>query len=618
MGRKKIEIRPLTDERNRNVTFLKRKAGLMKKAWELSVLCGADVNILIFNVAGKAYEFSSKELDEEIDRYMDYEGMIERRRAPEFAAMALAGEDEEDEDEDEPSNRRGSTSKAGANAANANAGANGAAPRSLKGKESFKARTPRHSGGGEKGRHSKSRSGKSRRRKERSESEKRSFIDSILSESETSDSSDETDSRKRRKEKEKERRERRKEEERYHQHDKNSDALQYAMNMHSSHPQAHAHAQTQQDPRYAHIHANAHPQHLHAGRERYYDVIEGGSRHPSSLPVDIPQLPKLPSDGPAYRSAMTSGLGSNPTQTQYYGTSSTSSSSLPQSEYLSTSNSNLALGQHQFHQQGYSSLSSSSNFPPPNLSAESPCHSLLPAQSFVSPTSAAQQGSYGNIQWNEQLIAKYAEFQLQQNHQRQQRLLLERQRHQLQQMGVPVDERSLLDEIFGGGGGGGNTTQSQAQTPSAETYNNASTVGTSSSMILPLELDDSLEAGPGQAQTHQGQGQGDFIWPLASGPASGSGTGTGTGTETNHHTPNVNSIDDPQDQFTGIGLSRQQNPRAALPNEGIAWGVQDGYNVDREELNLPSPISNGNGGVYEGKRKIRREDSDMSLKRIRM
>lgn len=48
-----------------------RKAGLMKKAWELSVLCAADVSIIIFSAAGKAFEFSSKELDSEIGRYLD-------------------------------------------------------------------------------------------------------------------------------------------------------------------------------------------------------------------------------------------------------------------------------------------------------------------------------------------------------------------------------------------------------------------------------------------------------------------------------------------------------------------------------------------------------------------
>ncbi|KAL5110562.1 Myocyte-specific enhancer factor 2C [Taenia crassiceps] len=39
MGRKKIEIKRIDDERNRQVTFTKRKLGLMKKAYELSVLC---------------------------------------------------------------------------------------------------------------------------------------------------------------------------------------------------------------------------------------------------------------------------------------------------------------------------------------------------------------------------------------------------------------------------------------------------------------------------------------------------------------------------------------------------------------------------------------------------
>ncbi|GMK59161.1 hypothetical protein CspeluHIS016_0701760 [Cutaneotrichosporon spelunceum] len=120
MGRKKIEIKPLTDERNRNVTFLKRKAGLMKKAYELSVLCGVSVSILIFGANGKPYEFSSADFDTEVDRYYDYEGAIERRRAAEFEAMALAGEDASDDDDERA--KKPAVSK------------------SLKGKESFKTR----------------------------------------------------------------------------------------------------------------------------------------------------------------------------------------------------------------------------------------------------------------------------------------------------------------------------------------------------------------------------------------------------------------------------------------------------------------------------------------------
>ncbi|KAF6750642.1 myocyte enhancer factor 2D [Ephemerocybe angulata] len=48
MGRRKIEIQPILHERNRSVTFLKRKNGLFKKAYELGVLCSVDVAVIIF------------------------------------------------------------------------------------------------------------------------------------------------------------------------------------------------------------------------------------------------------------------------------------------------------------------------------------------------------------------------------------------------------------------------------------------------------------------------------------------------------------------------------------------------------------------------------------------
>ncbi|KAH8831423.1 hypothetical protein DL96DRAFT_1587739 [Flagelloscypha sp. PMI_526] len=43
MGRRKIEIREIQNDRNRSVTFLKRKHGLFKKAFEISVLCRVQV-----------------------------------------------------------------------------------------------------------------------------------------------------------------------------------------------------------------------------------------------------------------------------------------------------------------------------------------------------------------------------------------------------------------------------------------------------------------------------------------------------------------------------------------------------------------------------------------------
>lgn len=69
MGRRKIEIQPLTDDRNRTVTFVKRKAGLFKKAHELAVLCQVDLAVIIVGNNNKVYEFSSVDTKELIDMY---------------------------------------------------------------------------------------------------------------------------------------------------------------------------------------------------------------------------------------------------------------------------------------------------------------------------------------------------------------------------------------------------------------------------------------------------------------------------------------------------------------------------------------------------------------------
>ncbi|GHJ83928.1 hypothetical protein NliqN6_0330 [Naganishia liquefaciens] len=116
MGRKKIVIKRLAEDRNRNVTFLKRKAGLMKKAWELSVLCGAEVSVIVFNSAGKLFEFSSADsVEKAIDRYHAYAGPVERRKPEEFAAQqASGGGDNSDEDEDLPAASGTGTNSGGA------------------------------------------------------------------------------------------------------------------------------------------------------------------------------------------------------------------------------------------------------------------------------------------------------------------------------------------------------------------------------------------------------------------------------------------------------------------------------------------------------------------------
>jgi len=69
MGRKKIKIERIADERNRQVTFTKRKNGLMKKAMELSVLCDCDIALVIYNSNEKLYQYSSGDIEDVLRRF---------------------------------------------------------------------------------------------------------------------------------------------------------------------------------------------------------------------------------------------------------------------------------------------------------------------------------------------------------------------------------------------------------------------------------------------------------------------------------------------------------------------------------------------------------------------
>ena len=49
MGRKKIEMHQIDDTRNRRVCFKKRRVGVLKKAMQLSKLCGVYVTLTIYS-----------------------------------------------------------------------------------------------------------------------------------------------------------------------------------------------------------------------------------------------------------------------------------------------------------------------------------------------------------------------------------------------------------------------------------------------------------------------------------------------------------------------------------------------------------------------------------------
>lgn len=69
MGRGKIEIKRIENTTNRQVTFCKRRNGLLKKAYELSVLCDAEVALIVFSSRGRLYEYANQSVKSTIDRY---------------------------------------------------------------------------------------------------------------------------------------------------------------------------------------------------------------------------------------------------------------------------------------------------------------------------------------------------------------------------------------------------------------------------------------------------------------------------------------------------------------------------------------------------------------------
>ncbi|KAG6581720.1 Agamous-like MADS-box protein FUL-L, partial [Cucurbita argyrosperma subsp. sororia] len=82
MGRGRVQLKRIENKISRQVTFSKRRAGLLKKAHEISVLCDADVALIVFSTKGKLFEYSSHSSMEKIlEKYERY-SYAERPLAP--------------------------------------------------------------------------------------------------------------------------------------------------------------------------------------------------------------------------------------------------------------------------------------------------------------------------------------------------------------------------------------------------------------------------------------------------------------------------------------------------------------------------------------------------------
>ncbi|XP_042509540.1 MADS-box protein SVP isoform X2 [Macadamia integrifolia] len=69
MAREKIQIKKIDNATARQVTFSKRRRGLFKKAEELSILCDAEVALIIFSSTGRLFEYASSSVKGILERH---------------------------------------------------------------------------------------------------------------------------------------------------------------------------------------------------------------------------------------------------------------------------------------------------------------------------------------------------------------------------------------------------------------------------------------------------------------------------------------------------------------------------------------------------------------------
>lgn len=82
MAREKVQIKKIDNATARRVTFSKRRRGLFKKAEELSVLCDADVAVILFSSNDKLFHYSSSSMKEVLERRSLHSKNLEKLNQP--------------------------------------------------------------------------------------------------------------------------------------------------------------------------------------------------------------------------------------------------------------------------------------------------------------------------------------------------------------------------------------------------------------------------------------------------------------------------------------------------------------------------------------------------------
>ncbi len=74
MGRSAVVVKPIDDTSKRKATFNKRRAGIMKKAMELSVLCHCDIALVVFDEHGDLHQYASTDMKKTLKRAFSHKG----------------------------------------------------------------------------------------------------------------------------------------------------------------------------------------------------------------------------------------------------------------------------------------------------------------------------------------------------------------------------------------------------------------------------------------------------------------------------------------------------------------------------------------------------------------